>query len=239
MPRDHEGEDEGGARQEAAPDHASVNSGTCTGSPAPDRHSDRHSASTAGENPTVARSLDDWFIEQVLPLEGLIQAFLRRHWPDQGEVQDLRQEAYARIYEAARRGQPAQVKPFVMTTVRNLMIDRIRRSRIVSIEAMADVESAAARTDDITPERHLSARDELRRLQQGLARLPARCRQVVELRKIHGLSQREVAARMGIGEDAVERQTLLGMRALADFMLGGTGRVRRPGKRMDREAGKP
>ncbi len=193
----------------------------------------------AGERATVSPSLDDWFIEQVLPLEGLIQAFLRRHWPDPGEVQDLRQEAYARIYEAARRGLPAQVKPFVMTTVRNLMIDRIRRSRIVSIEAMADVESAGHRVDDITPERHLGARDELRRLQQGLARLPARCRQVVELRKIHGFSQREVAARMGIGEDAVERQTLLGMRALADFMLGGAGHVRRPGKRVKREVGKP
>ena len=47
------------------------------------------------------------------------------------------------------------------------------------------------------------------------------------LRKIEGLSQREVAARMGIREDTVERQTAHGMRALADFMLGGPGRIRR------------
>lgn len=236
---DHGGEGFDGAPPESGAGSRPVGGDPCTGSPAPDRHRDRRPASTAGERATVSASLDDWFIEQVLPLERLILAFLRRNWPDPGEVQDLRQEAYARIYEAARRGLPAQVKPFVMTTVRNLMIDRIRRSRIVSIEAMADVESAGTRVDDITPERHLSARDELRRLQQGLARLPARCRQVVELRKIHGLSQREVATRMGIGEDAVERQTLLGMRALADFMLGGPGHVRRPGKRVDREVSKP
>lgn len=183
----------------------------------------------------VTSALDEWFISQVLPLEGLIQAFLRRHGRDDSEIQDLRQEAYTRIYEAARRGIPAQAKPFVMTTVRNLLIDRIRRTRIVSIEAMADVEQAVAQADEVTPERHLGARDELRRLQMGLQKLPAKCRQVVELRKIYGLSQREVATRLGIAEDTVERQTSLGMRALADFMLGGTGKIQRPVKRLDKE----
>lgn len=180
----------------------------------------------------VKSDLDEWFISQVLPLEGLIQAFLRRRGHDESEIQDLRQDAYARIYEAARRGFPAQVKPFVMTTVRNLLIDRIRRTRIVSIEAMADVEKAVLLADELTPERHLDARNELRRLQLGLQKLPTKCRQIVELRKIHGLSQREVAARLGIVEDTVERQTLLGMRALADFMLGGTGKIQRPLKRL-------
>lgn len=85
----------------------------------------------------MSTALDEWFISHVLPLEGLIHAFLRRHGHEDSEIPDLRQDAYARIYEAARRGLPAQTKPFVMTTVRNLLIDRIRRSRIVSIEAMA------------------------------------------------------------------------------------------------------
>lgn len=101
--------------------------------------------------------LDEWFISHVLPLEGLIQAFLGRHGHDESEIQDMRQDAYTRIYEAARRGVPAQVRPFVMTTVRNLLIDRIRRTHIVSIEAMADVEQAVLMADDLTPERHLDA----------------------------------------------------------------------------------
>ncbi|QGM10088.1 hypothetical protein EIELFIGP_01017 [Stenotrophomonas maltophilia] len=186
----------------------------------------------------LTTALDEWFIAHVLPLEGLIHAFLR-HGHEDSEIPDLRQEAYTRIYEAARRGLPSQAKPFVMTTVRNLLIDRIRRSRIVSIEAMADVEQAVMQSDEVTPERHLGARDELRRLQQGLQKLPAKCRQIVELRKIYGLSQREVASRLGIAEDTVERQTLLGMRALADFMLGGTGKIQRPARRFNKERSHP
>lgn len=187
----------------------------------------------------MTSSIDDWFIAHVLPLEGLIHAFLRQRGRDDSEIQDLRQEAYTRIYEAARRGMPAQAKPFVMTIVRNLLIDRIRRTRIVSIEAMADVEQAVAMADEVTPERHAGIRDELRRLQLGLQKLPAKCRQIVELRKVHGMSQREVAVRLGIAEDTVERQTMLGMRALADFMLGGDGKIQRPPKRTDKERSQP
>ena len=105
--------------------------------------------------------------------------------------------------------------------------------------AMADVEQAVMQSDEVTPERHLGARDELRRLQQGLQKLPHKCRQIVELRKIYGLSQREVAGRLGIAEDTVERQTLLGMRALADFMLGGTGKIQRPSRRFNKERSQP
>lgn len=184
-------------------------------------------------------SIDDWFVQHVLPLESLIHAVLRRQGYDEGDIQDLRQEAYARVYEAAQRAVPLQVKSFVMTTVRNLQIDRIRRTRVVSIEAMADLETAVAMADEATPERHLGAREELQRLQLGLRKLPPRCRQVVELRKVHGLTQREVASRLGIGEDTVERQTLLGMRALTDFMLGGTGRIQRPGRAGDKRRAMP
>ena len=68
---------------------------------------------------------------------------------------------------------------------------------------------------------------ELRRVQAGLNNLPERCREAVMLRKIEGLSTREAAVRMGVGVDTIERQLVLGMRALTDFMLGGTGKIRR------------
>lgn len=183
-----------------------------------------------------AHVLDDWFVREVLPLEAILMRLLRRHWHDIAELQDLRQEVYARVYESARKGLPAQTKPFVLTSARNLLVDRIRRSRIVSIEVMADMDAICTAADELTPDRHVTARDELRRFQAGLERLPSRCREVVVLRKIEGLSQREVAARMGIGEDAVERQTLLGMRALADFMLGGSGHIRRISGRTNKKS---
>jgi RNA polymerase sigma-70 factor (ECF subfamily) len=76
-------------------------------------------------------------------------------------------------------------------------------------------------------ERHLSAREELRRAQAGLDLLPPRCREVVRLRKIEGLSTRETAERLGVGINTVEKQLTLGIRAMTDFMLGGSGKIQR------------
>lgn len=162
--------------------------------------------------------------------------FLRRNWRTEADLIDLRQEIYARVCEAAAQARPLNAKAFVFTTARNLLIDRARHARVVPLEVAADLDGWALGFDDLTPDRHLTAREELRRLQAGLALLPARCREVVVLRKIQGLSQREVAARMGIREDTVERQTAHGMRALADFMLGGSGRIRRGGAAATRKA---
>jgi RNA polymerase sigma factor (sigma-70 family) len=172
-------------------------------------------------------TLKSWFFREVLPLEPALLRFLRRNWRREADILDLRQELYARVYDSARHSLPLQTKPFLFTAARNLLINRAKRAQIISIELVADLEALNVAVDAVTPDRHASARDELRRVQAALDVLPPRCREVIVLRKIEGLSQREVAARMGIGEDTVERQMVHGMRAVVDFMLGGSGRLRR------------
>jgi RNA polymerase sigma factor (sigma-70 family) len=156
-----------------------------------------------------------WFVDQILPLEAVLERYLRRNWRDADEIADLRQEVYARVFDACALGQPDSAQAFVLSTARNLLIDRARRDQIVDIETFADMDELTPTIDELSPERHLSARSELRLLQRALNLLPERCREAVELRKIEGLSQREVATRMGISEDTVEKHLSKGVRALA------------------------
>lgn len=162
---------------------------------------------------------DDWFVREILPMEAALMRYLRRNWRDAAELPDLRQEVYVRVFEAARVREPEQAGAFLFSTARNLLIDRARRAQIVSIETFADLELENLTPDDLTPERHASGRAELRLLQQALNALPLRCKEVVSLRKIDGMSQREIAEHMGIKEATVEKQMAKGMRALADALL--------------------
>lgn len=185
------------------------------------------------------RQVNEWFTREVLPLEPLLMRFFRRNWRSESDLADLRQELYVRIYEFGLKEIPLQTKPFVFMAARNLLINHVRRARIVSIEAMADLDAMNIAVDMVTPEREVTARDELRQLQIGLNNLPPRCREVVTLRRIEGLSQREVAEKLSVGEDTVEKQMMYGMRALINFMLGGSGKIqRRPkGSRKNKAVG--
>lgn len=169
--------------------------------------------------------LSAWFVDQVLPLEGVLERYLRRNWRNASEIADLRQEVYARVWDGCALRRPDSAQAFVLATARNLLIDRARRAQIVAIDTFADMDALAPTVDELSPERHLTGRSELRLLQVALDLLPARCREVVELRKIEGLSQREVASRMGITEDTVERQVSKGVRALAQALQAGANAV--------------
>lgn len=161
------------------------------------------------------QSVDHWFVTEVLPLEQALMRFLRRNWRDHGEIADLRQEIYVRVYEAARRERPYPVKPFLFVTGRNLMIDRLRQRNVVKIETMDEIAWLDVSDAEPGPEQRVAARQELRRMQAALDELPPRCREVIVLRRVHGFSQREVAAKMGIKEETVENQVVKGMRILA------------------------
>ena len=154
--------------------------------------------------------------------------FIRRHCRSQHEVADIRQDVYERVIVGASRVLPMRAGPYVFTVARNVLINRVRRSKIISMEFVADLEGMTPDVDWLTPIRHAEGREELRMMQAGLEQLPPRCREVIRLRKVEGLSTREVAGRLGVTTDAVEQQITLGMRALVDFMLGGDGRIRRP-----------
>jgi RNA polymerase sigma factor (sigma-70 family) len=163
----------------------------------------------------MLRGLDHWFATEVLPHERLLRRYLLRMWRNPSEVPDLIQEAYVRVYERARDQRPQQPKAFLFATARNLMTDQLRQSRVVSIDTRQELDGMEALVDELSPERRLSARQELGRLAQAFDSLSDKCRDVIWFRRVEGLSQRETANRMGLHEDAIESQLARGVRALA------------------------
>jgi RNA polymerase sigma factor (sigma-70 family) len=203
----------------------------------------RGQSSAIGYGAGMGTALDDWFIREVLAHEAALVQYLARHWPRRDEVADLRQEVYVRVYEAAARALPTQPRAFVFTTARHLLADRARRGKVVSIEPMGDLEPLHVLVDEVSPERWCGGRQVLRRLADAFDRLPDRCREVVWLRRVEHLSQREVAHRLGISEKTVEKHIAKGMRLMALYFhdgdaagVDGSARARAPagkGRRAD------
>lgn len=170
-------------------------------------------------------ALEGWFCREVLPLEPSLLRFIGRNWRVADDVADLKHDVYELAIAGARNGIPLATRSYVFAIARNHLINCARRARIVSFDLVADLELLDRDPDMTGTERHLDARDSLRRVQEGLEKLSPRVREIVLLRKIDGLDVRETAERLGIGKDAVNHQVMMGMKALADHMLGGAGRI--------------
>ncbi|MBN8737119.1 MAG: sigma-70 family RNA polymerase sigma factor [Xanthomonadales bacterium] len=168
----------------------------------------------------MGESVDTWFVREVLAHEQALMRYLHRNWRDRDEVVDLRQEVYVRVYEAAARKLPDSPKSFLFATARNLLTDRVRRQRIVSITAVGDLEQLNVLKDELAPDRWLGGREALARLARALDRLPDRCREVVWLRRVEDLPQKEIARRLGISEKTVEKHIAKGSRLMADHFHG-------------------
>ena len=165
-----------------------------------------------------ASSVESWFTRVVLPLEPALMQFLRHNWRNQSDISDLRQDVYERVFAAALKEIPTHPRQFVFTTARNLLINRIRDEQVVPFEAVTDIDALNTAIDAPGPDRTVQARDELRRVQSALDSLPPRCREVVILRRVEGLSRKEIALRMGVAEDTVTEHFIKGMRRLAGLL---------------------
>ena len=172
-------------------------------------------------------ALQEWFVREVLPLEAMLTQFLRRSGRSKSDIDDLIQDVYVRVCEAAAKEIPDPAKPFVFTVARNLLIDRLRREHVVPIETVEDLDALNIAIDAPGPDQALIAREELRRVQAALDQLPRRAREAVILRKVEGLSWKEIGQRMGIAERTVNRHLTDAMHALADTLYGDPPDVRR------------
>ena len=165
----------------------------------------------------AASEVNAWFVREVLPLEAALRRYLRTGWRNDSDVGDMCQDIFVRALEAARKEIPRAARPFVFSIARNLLLDRLHRNQIVSIDSVADMEFFGLASDEPLPDRALSARQDWKRLQVVLNQLPERWRDVVVMRKIEGLSRKEIALRMGLAERTVAQHLASGIAALTDF----------------------
>ena len=166
-----------------------------------------------------------WFTEEVQPHEASLRGYLRHSLRSFADVDDLVPECYARLFRERDRGAVRSSRAFVFTGARNAVRDLLRR-RAVS-DAMPITETAALHVLEEGPNvvDFVSRREELAILTEAIRALPERCRHVFLLRKIQGLSQKEIAARFGITENTVETLVAKGVHRCADYLrargLGG------------------
>lgn len=154
-----------------------------------------------------------WVGSEILPHEADVRAWLRRTL-GAADIEDVVQEAYCQIARLDSVEHIRSGRAYFFTTARNIVLMQLRRTRVVRIDSVTEIDNLNIVLDEPSPERVAAGRRELDRVRRLIERLPDRCRRIFELRKIEGLPQREVARRLGVTEHVVENDVSKGLKLI-------------------------
>ena len=152
-----------------------------------------------------------------MPHDSSLRSYLLRVFPSLPDIDDLVQESYARLIRAREVGRVSYAKAFLFTTARNAALDFFRRRNVVAIDTVADLTKLRVFDDKPDASEAVNKQEELQLLAEAVRSLPDRCRKVLTLRLLYGLSHREIAAELGIAELTVKAQLAKGTRRCAEF----------------------
>jgi RNA polymerase sigma-70 factor (ECF subfamily) len=155
-----------------------------------------------------------WFADEVQPHEPQLKSYLKGSFPGVRDVDDVVQESLLRVWQARAARPIASAKSFLFSVARHLAIDLLRRRKIAPFEPLPDSEVWSVMDDRPDAAESACTREEIDLLVQALAELPPRCREVMLLRQIEGVPQKEIARRLGLSELTVQTHVVHGLRRL-------------------------
>ena len=170
----------------------------------------------------VLEQPEKWLNDLVAETRSGLARYLARICASPDDVQDVMQEAYLQVFCALRQSGPAGHTPAALlyTTARNIAFSRHRHRKVVAAAAPAVTAGERLRREQAGVEQQVDSGQQMRRLLQTVNGLPPKCRDVFVLRMIDGLSQREIAERLGIAVSTVEKHLARGLQQCRQELAG-------------------
>lgn len=151
----------------------------------------------------------------------LVYSIIVRSVRDPGIAEDLTQETFLRVWNRAQAfdAQRGAFVPWLVTVARNRAIDYLRSSqgRMQNALEAEDTERPSA---FVNMEPQLLDADQLRRVREALRKLNPNLQRVIELAYFEGLSQTEMAERIGEPLGTVKTRVRTALKSLRDQLAG-------------------
>lgn len=153
-----------------------------------------------------------------LKYESPLKRFISRFLPKAQDIEDVAQETFLRAYTTEQSRAIEQPKSFLFRIAKNVALNQLARKSNQIIEQLEDLGIADVLSTEATLEDEIVARQTLALHCEAVAGLPPQCRRVYLLRKVYGMSHKDIARRMGIAVSTVEKHLIKGVQECDQYV---------------------
>jgi RNA polymerase sigma factor (sigma-70 family) len=140
--------------------------------------------------------------------ESSLKRFIGRFVRSSHDVEDIAQEAFLRAYAVEQSRSIEQPKSFLFRIAKHAALSQLSRKSQQITDYIEDSDESSVIPTEDSAEDLVSARQILGLHCEAVAELAPQCRHVYLLRKVHGLSHKEIAEQLGIAVSTVEKHLM-------------------------------
>ena len=167
--------------------------------------------------PQFSKNENEWFLEEIYPHESMLKAWLKNRYPSLLSVEEVVQESFLRVLKINRKFRLSAPKAYLFATARNICIDQLRRDKVVKFKSLSDQESGEFLKYGENVCEDLIQKEEFEILTEAIKTLPKKCRRVVTLRKVYGMTAKQIAEELSLSHRTVENQLMIGMKRCREY----------------------
>ena len=147
-----------------------------------------------------------------------LKRFIGRYLNNAQDIEDVTQEAFLRAYKAEKTTCVQQPKSFLFRIAKNVAISQLRTKSRRITDYIEDQASDDVLISEWSTEDQVMAEQKLGIHCEAVAALPPKCRRVYLLRKVYGMSHKQIAEKLQISTSTVEKHLLKGVEACDRFI---------------------
>jgi RNA polymerase sigma factor (sigma-70 family) len=151
-----------------------------------------------------------------------LRRFLRRFFSRVQDIEDIAQETFLRAFDAERSGESVRSpKAFLFRIAKNVALNELARKSRCLTEYMEESAAQDVMDPSAPAEEQAIGREKLAMFCRAVASLPAQCRKAFLMRKVHGLSHKDIAEQLDISISTVEKHVASGLLRCSTYLREG------------------
>ena len=147
------------------------------------------------------KNVSDTFLEH----ETFLKKFIKRFFSNIQDVEDVVQETYLRAYVAEQKTEISQHKSFLFSTAKNIALTKLSKKSKQITDFIEEYSNDNNLESEPSSEEVFDGQQQLKLYCAAVAALDGKCREAFLLKKVHGMSHKEIAKQMSLSLSSIEK----------------------------------